>query len=273
LSTDPHPSVSTGSVEETFVTSVIEAAKDLRKTGMTDITIIWNGRKFTMYVEPTTVFGYGKKIEGRARQVAAKYLVWRDNNPGCSIRSPMCQMGGAPFADPARADFDHINGKDREHMASNLRLACHSCNSHIQNEQRFHWKHTAEPTSAGTGVSERESLGRAEAWSSREGEQGELQQDYWDKWVRRDDKDSPWFKLGVKRGEWVRMIDVLDLAPREIGRLYTISKKKFGSSVTYRRYMMEDRFSVLELTKDGGRWMVRYRGENEARDVKGERPR
>ena len=224
-----------------------------------NITVRRKGKLETYLVGPdfNLSTAWDNRISGLRREIAVKYCVLRDGNR-CSLKTAACVMGDNPFPDPLHADLDHIipaalGGKSN---AGNVRLVCHPCNSYEFARQLFHWK--TKPAAGSAQIeSERESPPRAHAWTSREGEQGEKQQAYWDDWIQRDDKDSPWVKLGVKRGSFVRLTDLLDMAPREIGRLYTISKQKFGSSVTYRRYAMEDRFTVLELSKDRGEWWVR----------------
>lgn len=148
------PSVSTG----TFIERVIEDAKDLRKAGIAEITITWNGKAFSTVVTPDTILSYTTRIRGKLRAVGAAYLVWRDGNK-CSIRSPFCSMGQQPFADPVHASFDHIDGINTHNQAHNLRLSCISCDSHIQNEQRLQWKR--DVTAAPDRTGERESLATA----------------------------------------------------------------------------------------------------------------
>lgn len=262
----PAPLTSTGTtdqeIEHQFVEEVNKDAKggiDLRKYGIAEITLTRRRTRFVITVGPDTYFGNAKgRILGKSREILVKYLLWRDGNK-CTVKSPKCIMGDSPFSNPLGADIDHIipttiGGKAQ---AENLRLTCHPCNSYLL----IYQLKSAIAARTSTGESERESPPRAQAWTSREGEQGEIQQAYWDVWIKREDSDSPWQKLGQLRGGFVRLADLLDLAPREIGRLYTMSKNKFGSSVTYRRYANEDRFSVLEMVKDKGEWWVRFRGE------------
>lgn len=266
-------SVSTGTtdqdVERQFVEGVTKDAKggvDLRKYGIAEITLTRKRTKFVITVGPDTYFGNSDgRITGKSREILVKYLLWRDGNR-CTVKSSKCIMGDNPFSNPLGADIDHIvpttiGGKAQ---AANLRLTCHPCNSYLL----FHQLKSAIAARTPIRESERESPPRAQAWGSREGEQGERQRAYWDLWVEKEDSNSPWHKLGQPRGGFVRLADLLDLAPREIGRLYTISKNKFGSSVTYRRYANEDRFSILEMTKDRGEWWVRFRDEAPKEEVK-----
>lgn len=208
--------------------------------------------------------GWSHRIAGLRREIAVKYCILRDGNR-CAIKSSCCIMGDRPFENPLRANLDHIlpvvlGGGDN---VGNVRLACGPCNTHHFKTQYFDWKTNRTPKLV-RNESERESIPHAEAWASREGEQGERQSAYWDLWIKRSDGESPWNRLGRKQGDYVRLSDLLDRAPRDIGRLYA-NVEKFGSSVTYRRYAMEDRFSLLELTKEKGEWLVRFRIEGAAK--------
>lgn len=259
----PHPRVSTGTTVPSVVPEGWGPPRSLSQDTF-NISFTKRRQRFTLEVGPDYVLTHGKRIEGLAREIAAKYVTLRygkEGKVGCTIRSPFCNLGDNTFPDPRHADFDHINGNRLDHRTGNIRPACHPCNSWAQ---KFQWKSSPAPTSA-ERVSVREGPARAAAWGSREGEQSEKQTAYWDLWLQRTDKDSPWLKLGVKPGEFVRLADLTDLAPREIGRLYVlpygVPKEKFGSSATYRRYAMEDRFTVLEVTKERGEYWARLRTE------------
>ncbi len=65
------------------------------------------------------------------------YLVKRDGNARCQIRSEYCIMGENEFKEPIHATIDHKDGDKLNHRLKNLRLACQPCNSHWQ---KFQWK-------------------------------------------------------------------------------------------------------------------------------------
>ena len=136
MSEDPRPFVST-------------VSSDMRAAGVAEITYYYNGKAFRAWLGPSDIVTRAKKIEGKARYMVAAYLCWLSGNR-CAIGSAFCSMGDSPFAEPASADFDHINGNNRDHSLKNLRLACHSCNSHAQQEQTLQWKRNAVASTVAT---------------------------------------------------------------------------------------------------------------------------
>lgn len=124
----PLPSVSTGT--------------SLSEVQLYHVTITWRGKRETRLFGPDDLASLRDRIDNpRMRLYVAGYLILRDGNR-CSIRSPFCIQGEAPFEHPESADFDHINGNRKDHHLRNLRLACPRCNTHLQ------WKQKAAATSS-----------------------------------------------------------------------------------------------------------------------------
>lgn len=133
----PLPYVSTGTIEE-----------DL---GLREVVYFWRGKTHRQTLDGDSLASYTDRIDNeRLRIVSAAYLILKYGNH-CTIRSALCTQGEAPFEHPESADFDHINGNSKDHRLRNLRLACHSCNSHLQ------WKQKSVPVSS--QIREREPTG------------------------------------------------------------------------------------------------------------------
>lgn len=95
------------------------------------------------------IFGNGIRLTKKQRKKAVLYLVTRDG--------ANCSFCRTILVDPLKADVDHIDPwADSRHKASNLRLACHSCNSH-QFTQVLHEKiKTATASASASSHRERE---------------------------------------------------------------------------------------------------------------------
>jgi len=168
--TEPSPpSVSGGTIgDDPQVKAFMESLKEPQtvKTAELYVEITWNGRKEHRTIGPIDSLFHGKQAQGKDRLYAAAYLVRRDGNR-CTIRGPTCTQGEAPFEHPEGADFDHI---DPVHLplnqASNLRLACHPCNSWEQPQQRREILHRKpNPLPASTKEREREDAAHSHARS------------------------------------------------------------------------------------------------------------
>ncbi|MCS4537352.1 MAG: HNH endonuclease [Thaumarchaeota archaeon] len=96
-------------------------------------------------ITPEHVFSYADRLRGNPRKRAIDYLLIRDGN--------FCFSCKAVLPNPYAYDVDHINGKRREHVASNLRLSCHSCNAKEDRKQTALLKQTAP-----SAIGERENL-------------------------------------------------------------------------------------------------------------------
>lgn len=125
----PSPSVSTGTV-------------DLKEAGIAELSYRWRGKTYRQSLAPSDIITRGRRIEGRNRAMVAAYLVWRYGNR-CFFSTPVCIMGGLPFANPQSADFDHVDGNRLNHQLGNLRLACNPCNSRMERERLLQWKSSA----------------------------------------------------------------------------------------------------------------------------------
>ena len=151
MSKETRPSASTGTIER-FMDSVKNVSP--KEEGVFDVTIDWKGRRISMLMFPDMLASYRDRIEaGKLREFTAAYLVRRDGNK-CAIQSSFCELGSQAFARPSSANFDHIDGDRRNHRMKNLRLACHSCNSHLQWKQKLAVASTQVRERANDGVAE-----------------------------------------------------------------------------------------------------------------------
>jgi hypothetical protein len=217
-------------------------------------------------VTPDTEFTTGARLRGRSRRLAVKYLLLRDGNR-CAIRRPGCTNPDG-FADPMGADIHHLDGRNERghHIAKNLVLACHSCNS-SENASKAWGALTLPPPPPSTpfesvrkdGVAVRSGpVGPAPA--SKETQLKPIYRESFDAWKALPET---WTKLGkaigrpVQIGDWVLLDDFVSFA---VGELKDDVEGK-PSSQTIKRYCDEDRLHELELLKDKGRRYIRYRLE------------
>jgi hypothetical protein len=155
-------------------------------------------------------------------------------------------------------ELDHIDENPRNNKRWNLRLGHHSCNqAHYQERRRYassmlreREKENADPDAqamqSSRSVSDVYPGWSTTPWSAREGEKSDLMRARWDAWIG-DFEHGPFRSVGGVIRAWT----LARMAVRALG---------IGSSITYRRYIEEDSFGPLEVYKDDGVLMVRYRG-------------
>lgn len=189
------------------------------------------------------------------------------NCQGCRVHPGLvCPLWNLPAtADVHRILTPHHGPKGPgDHHLSNVDAFCLPCN-------RAHGRvaQAGAQTSAQHTVRERErTRGRPLGVSAtvdqsvRLVQRHEWERPAWDEWVV---SSKPWKRLkqeGLLFGnDWALLGDLLDLAEDQV--VDAIEGK--GSSVTFRRYAMADRFSVLEMDRSKGKIWVRLRKEGKAK--------
>jgi hypothetical protein len=222
-----------------------------------NLSLWWRGRLLTREMGPEFLASYTDRIQGKLRELAAAYLILRDGNC-CTIRSALCTQGNAPFERPSGADFDHIDGKKPPNQrVGNLRLACHSCNSHVQSMRRFEWNSEQAITTAQPRERKLNAPAQPQA-SSLETAKHDPERAAWEEAIQNQKLWSELKMRGCLATEWggntfYTLQDVCDIAVK-----YTVDRV-FGkySAQTFAKYAGEDRFDILEMVKLGGRWWVR----------------
>lgn len=136
----------------------------------------------------------------------------------------------------------HLNHRIYDNRLENLEPAHQTCNN-IENGARRSTRPSDPPcvSEKTSGVQPHQNTGRdpdAQEWTSREGEKHDQMRAKWDRWIM-DIENGP-FKKGADR----RIKELAYSAPKALG---------MGSSVTYRRYILEDYY---------GGTLVIYENEN-----------
>jgi hypothetical protein len=176
---------------------------------------------------------------------------------GCAVhpKGPCPLATIAPSVDVYKVLTVHeINGPGHLHL-SEVRAFCQPCNRNTKPTAPS-TQHTRVSVRKSPGAG-RESVGTTTEPSARLVQRHEWERPAWDEWIVTD---RPWRKLreeNLMEGEWALLQDLIDLAA---GELVDPTEGK-GSSVTFRRYAMEDRFTVLEMARTKGRLYVRVRKE------------
>lgn len=144
----------------------------------------------------------------------------------------------------------HLKKGPADHHLTNLKAFCQPCNRNTPSTRPYPQPSVRVRKSPQPGV------GGAQADQSvRLVQRHEWERPAWDEWVG---SEKPWSRLrkeGLFVENWAQLQDLVDLAAGELSD----SVEGKGSSVTFRRYAMEDRFTILELVKEKGRIYVRPR--------------
>ena len=198
-------------------------------------------------ISPEYNFSFGKRLKGRPYRLAKSYLVARELQRKGSLT---CEIKNHSLT-VETATVHHRKQKDL-HVAKYLGLACQADNSR-------HGSPLGLRGSSDLGVSEKTGGGVVDA-GSLECVKHDPERAGWDGWLEGGEcwgllKGLGCLCLEAVGGPFFLVQDLCELA---VSRLVDPVFGK-GSSVTYRRYAREDRFSVLEMLRDGGRWWVRPR--------------
>ncbi len=239
-------------------------------------------------VTPDTIFSLKDELEGKQRMLAVKYL-WavrglicpgnaeKGNPPhGLSLKRKDGELTPACDIHHLVKYLDAAGRKKRLHMAKFMRLVCHDHNAEYKEPVIYPLDVIKSlggvpvglqgSPQAPVSVSSRPELapGAREESSKDQTARHNWERPAWDEWIA-DDAWKQLRKAGLlSESGWVLRKDLADFAVHALED--PIEGK--GSRVTFERYIDEDRFSVLELVKEKGRWYVRRRTEDVALGLK-----
>jgi hypothetical protein len=182
----------------------------------------------------------------RERRIGKKYYLARDGS--------RCKLGGESFERdpktglPISPNFDHIKDPTDFRLCA-MQMACHQHNAE-----------KGRPQGAWSGQHVRESVGVGNTFTSKEGNKHDWERPAWDEAVA---DPKVWTAFGNKIGKAVTMGDFVRLNSFVDFLTGQLEDEEYGkgSSVTFRRYANEDRFSRIEIMEDKGRLYVRFRTE------------
>lgn len=203
-------------------------------------------------VGPDFVFSNGDRLKGRPYLRAKAYVLAESLRLKGGLVCPGSTKDPEHYLTEQTSEVHHQIRKTL-HVGRGLGIACHRHNSI--------WG--SPPGSGSSETRERESSSRSDAQpqaSSLESAKHDPQRAAWDQAIAdskiwSDLKAQGCFTTEWHGKTWFLLTDLTQIAVK-----YT-EDPVFGkySSETFARYAGEDRFSVLEMDKIGGRWCVRRR--------------
>jgi len=195
-----------------------------------------------------TLYYPKQRLRSNDKRLIKTILSLQQGSDGTRGRCCFCEKEGDVDTD---LNLHHRDNIINHNELPNLALAHAPCNTrdfHRKPGVSDHASKSERKGEQGSRGSGRGDAGEPE-WSSKEGQKHDAMRPKWNNWVN-DPVNGP-FKEGGGVGGRMRLRDLAGLAVHQL---------RMGSSVTYRRYIDEDRHGWFDVFLDQGIWWVEYRG-------------